>query len=98
MGNKRKKYTRAMYHRAKKALSEVPIHEETLRVWAEAVEQIGIDDEERVMALEVTDDGGIKVELAPLVNVQPALEQLSSSEPALDRTDNLDDQGDAKAY
>jgi hypothetical protein len=97
MESKRKKYTRAMYRRAEKALAEVPVHEETLRVWARAVEQIGIDDEERVMALEVTDGGGIKVELAPLPNEQPTMES-PRSVPTTSHTADVNDQDGTKAY
>jgi hypothetical protein len=96
MASRRKKYTRAMYVRAKKALSEVSIHEETLRVWTTAVEQIGIDDEERVVALEVTDDGGIKVELAPLSREEPTVGLLGSKATA-NHTADSDSQDDMEA-
>jgi hypothetical protein len=62
---RRKKYTRAMVLRAKKALGEVPMHQETLRTWKAAMQQIGEVDQCRVVAIEVAEDGSVRVELAP---------------------------------
>jgi hypothetical protein len=66
MNRKRRKYTRSMFDRARKAIAEVPVHEETIHTWEKAMEQIGEVDEKRVVAIEVGEGGKIKVELEPL--------------------------------
>ncbi len=68
MRRKRRKYTRSMFHRAEKAIAEMAIHEETIRVWTKALEEIGKVDEKRVLALEVAEDGNVKVEFEPISN------------------------------
>jgi hypothetical protein len=74
---KTKKYTRAMVRRAKKALGEVPTHQETLRMWQTAMEQIGEVDQRRVVAIEVAEDGNVRVEFAPVSAKNPVAEEAS---------------------
>ena len=65
MGRKRRRYTRSMFHRAEKAMAEMAIHEETIRVWTRTMKEIGEANEKRVLAFEVTEDGKVKVEFEP---------------------------------
>ena len=79
-----------MVDRARKALADVPIHQETIGAWERAMEQVANVDRERVVAVEVHEDGNIKFEIAPRVQETTGMgERLGSlSEAQSDETLN----------
>lgn len=56
------KISRSRYEKARRMLAEVTSYQRTVQTWEEAIKRVGNVGDQTVVAIEITEDGRIKIE------------------------------------